>query len=714
VSKLPVRLVILSFGGAAFLGSALLFLIEPMIVKMVLPRLGGSPSVWITAMVFFQATLLVGYSYAHVSTARLGARAHAVSHVVLLLLPLLFLPVALPARWMPPPGAGSLWVFLLLVAAIGVPFFVLSTVSPVLQRWYSQVRTREDPYFLYAIGNLGSLLGLLAYPLAVERFMGLAAQSRLWTGTYVVFLLFAGTCAWMVVWHGRNGVEPTQEARVALSLGTQIRWVFLAFVPSSLLLGATSFLTAEVGSFPLLWVLPLAVYLITFIVAFARKDRPIAAIGSSLLKITALIVFVTWALRIQRPLWALIGLHCTLLLAAGLAAHGRLHEERPPAGDLTRFYLLVSLGGVLGGMFNALASPILFVVPLEYPLVLVLALLIREVPRGSQSHTARSLLLPTAAVAAIMAGMAVLSSVLSMPDFLSYALVLGTPVLFLWRVRNTVGFAIAFAMLLILRPPVSTEATYLSRTFFGVYRVSEEDGERVFFNGMTIHGTQLPGEHSRQPTAYYHLDGPLGDVFSQEPDSIQMVVIGLGAGGIAAYGSAGTGITFIEIDPEVVDIARNEDLFTYLSETPAEIRTVVGDGRLGIGSVSPGSVDLVILDAFTGDAIPVHLLTVEALTVYASKLNSTGKIVINISNRYFALEPVIAAAADTLGLDVITRLYAGVGVSDGAAKSQWMVLARDSDLLAPLRGFPEWRAPRRERGRRAWTDDYSNLLSVVR
>jgi hypothetical protein len=605
-------------------------------------------------------------------------------------------------------------VFLLLVAAIGVPFFVLSTVSPVLQRWYSQVRTREDPYFLYSISNLGSLLGLLAYPLVVERFSGLSAQSRMWTGAYVVFLLFAGTCAWLVVRYGQSAAERTHEARRALSLGTQIRWVFLAFVPSSLLLGATSFLTAEVGSFPLLWVLPLAVYLITFIVAFSRKERPIGAIGSSLLKITALVVFVTWALRIQRPLWALIGLHCALLLAAGLAAHGRLYEERPPAGDLTRFYLLVSLGGVLGGMFNALAAPILFVVPLEYPLVLVLALLIREVPRGGQDHRPRSILVPTVVVATIMASMAVLSSAFGLPAPLSYMMVLGIPVLFLWTVRNTVGFAIAFAVLLVLRPPVSTEATYLSRTFFGVYRVSEEDGERVFFNGMTVHGTQLLGDRSRQPTAYYHRDGPLGDVLSQERDSIEIVVIGLGAGGIAAYGSAGTDMTFIEIDPEVVDIARNEDLFTYLSEAPAEIRTVVGDGRLGIGSVPAGSVDLVILDAFTGDAIPVHLLTVEALAAYASKLNSTGKIVVNISNRYFALEPVIAVAAETLGFDVITRFYAGSGVSDGATESQWIVLAHDSGLLEAVRRLPEWRAPRHREGVRAWTDDYSNLLSVVR
>ena len=207
LTKLPISLATLSFGGAAFLGSALLFLIEPMIVKMVLPRLGGSPSVWITAMVFFQATLLVGYSYSHLSTTRMRPRQHAISHTVLLLTPLLFLPVALPSRWMPPPGAGSLWVFLLLAAAIGAPFFVLSTVSPVLQRWYSQVRTRDDPYFLYAIGNLGSLIGLLAYPLVVERYMGLSAQSRLWTVGYVVFLMFAGTCAWMVIRY--DGVAPT-------------------------------------------------------------------------------------------------------------------------------------------------------------------------------------------------------------------------------------------------------------------------------------------------------------------------------------------------------------------------------------------------------------------------------------------------------------------------------------------------------------------------
>ena len=479
-------------------------------------------------------------------------------------------------------------------------------------------------------------------------------------------------------------------------------------------MGATSFLTSEVGSFPLLWVLPLAVYLITFIVAFARGDRPISAIGSSLLKITALIVFATWALRLQRPLWALVGLHCTLLLAAGLTAHGRLHDERPPAGDLTRFYLLVSLGGVLGGMFNALAAPILFVVPLEYPLVLVLALLIREGPRVGKHHTPWSLLVPAAAVAVIMACTAVLSSALDFSNSLSYLLVLGSPSVLLLAVRDTVGFAIAFTVLLVLRPPVDTEATYLSRTFFGVYRVADENGERVFVNGRTIHGTQLPGDRSRLPTAYYHIDGPLGDVFRQEQDSIEIVVAGLGAGGIAAYGSAGSRIAFIEIDPEVVDIAENVDLFTYLAETPAEVRTVVGDGRLGIEAIPNGTVDLLVLDAFTGDAMPVHMMTVEALAAYATKLSPTGKIVINISNRYFALEPIIAAAADALGFDVITRFYRGEEISQGATASHWIVLAPEPDRLDRLRATPGWRAPQRVEGKRAWTDDYSNLLSVVR
>jgi hypothetical protein len=293
-------------------------------------------------------------------------------------------------------------------------------------------------------------------------------------------------------------------------------------------------------------------------------------------------------------------------------------------------------------------------------------------------------------------------------------MVLGAPAAYLLTVRNSFSFALAFALLLGLRPPVSTDAIYLSRTFFGVYRVAEEGGERILFNGMTVHGTQLPGERSMQPTAYYHRDGPLGDVFDLEPDSTTVVVIGLGAGGIAAYGDTGASFTFIEIDPEVVKIARNPDLFTYLSESAAKIETLVGDGRLVIESLPPGFADLVILDAFTGDAIPVHLLTVEALAAYRAKLSPTGRIVVNISNRYFDLEPVIAAVARTLGFDALTRSYGEADISEGAVGSQWAVLAPNPDLLKGLRSTPGWRSPRLDPGLRVWTDDYSNLLSVIR
>jgi SAM-dependent methyltransferase len=702
-----------AFGSAALLGSALLFLIEPMIVKMILPRLGGSPSVWLTALVFFQATLLVGYAYSHASTNRLRPRLHAVSHVILMLIPLLFLPVALPTGWIPPPGAGPLWVFVLLIAAIGLPFFVLSTVSPVLQRWYSYVREGSDPYFLYAVGNLGSLLGLLAYPLIVERFVGIRWQSRIWSLGYVAFLLAAASCAWMVGRSGKGGGAEPEEARRPIALVTQVRWVLLAFVPSSLLLGVTSYLTAEVGSFPLLWVIPLAVYLITFIVAFARTDRPVAAVGSTLLKVAALVAFVAWAMRLTRPLWALVALHCALLLAAGLAAHGRLYDERPDPANLTRFYLLVSLGGVLGGMFNALVAPFIFVLPIEYPLVLLLALVIRGVGDG-ETRSPRSLFAPAGVAAALMVAMAVLSRVLNLPDGLAYGLVLGAPVLYLLTVRHALGFAIAFAVLLLLRPPVYTEAIYASRTFFGVYRVEEVDGERKLFHGMTVHGTQWLGERSREPTAYYHRGGPLGDVFELEPDDTRMVILGLGAGGISAYGGPDASITFVEIDPEVVRIASDTSLFTYLSESPSNIEVLVGDGRLGVADLPDGSVDLLIVDVFTGDAIPVHLITIEALREYRRLLSPAGKIVIHLSNRYFELEPVVAAVAEATGLQGVTRGYEAGEDVEGAVNSQWAVFAPDGRLLEELRSTAGWRALRREEGVRGWTDDYSNLLAVIR
>ena len=485
----------------------------------------------------------------------------------------------------------------------------------------------------------------------------------------------------------------------------------LAFIPSSLLLGSTSFITAEVGSVPLLWVLPLGAYLMTFIVAFSRRDLHAVAAGSTILKLAALAVFVTWAIRMQRPLWAVVALHLLLLFGAGLTAHGRIYEDRPPPEGLTRFYLLISFGGVLGGLFNALLAPLLFVVPIEYPLVLVAALLVRKARSDDRPLVSRFALALAAPLA--MGGLAALTSSLDMASGLAIGITLAGPVILLLAIRHPTAFAVAFSLLLFVRPPISTDGIFLAWTFFGLHRVTEAGGVRTLYNGLTVHGTQLIGEAAREPTAYYHRRGPLGDIFREIPDAKRVLVIGLGAGGIAAYANAETEFTFVEIDPKVVEIATNPELFTYLSNAPGSIRIITNDGRLAAEELEAGAYDLVILDAFTADSIPVHLITREAFETYDSLLAPSGLVAANVTNRYFSLEPLVGGLAHSMGYDAITRAYDSE-IAPGAFASHWVVLAPNANALDRLRIEPGWRALAIDPNLRPWTDEYSNLLAVLR
>lgn len=683
------------FGAASFTGAALLFLIEPMLAKLVLPSFGGSPMVWNTATLFFQVLLLAGYLYVHVSTRRLGARRQPWLHLGLLVLPLLALPVALPADTAPPvDGEPTLWLLRVLALAAGLPFVLLATTGPLLQRWFSWTDHPRagDPYFLYAASNAGSVVGLLGYPFLLEPSVGLAEQTRWWSLAYVGFAVLVAACGVVAAVSARRATVPVPATQPAgqtspadsavrapghvASWRTRLGWVAVAFVPSSLMLGVTTHVSTDIAAIPLFWTVPLAVYLATFVVAFGRTTRTPPR-GAALLAAALCLLVLLVVTRAWRPaIWVSVGLDLSLLAAAGLAAHGRLAAARPAVEHLTGFYLLVSFGGALGGLLNGLVAPVLLDRPWEYPVVVALVPLLavgtRPAVRAGSGALRRLAREPLAAMSVVLV------------------------VAYVTVEQSRFG------------------ALARDRTFFGSYQVTaSSDGQRrLLTHGTTYHGwEELRGRWRGEPTSYYSEAGPVGDVMSayRGTDVLDRVaLVGMGVGTLAAYGEPGQRMDFFEIDPAVVDLA--QEWFGFLRRSEAEVRVVIGDGRLSLATEPDASYGLIVLDAFSSDAIPAHLLTTEAVSTYRDKLAPGGLLAFHVTNRHLSLEPVVAAQADALGMSSLVRVDAAVAYP--ASTSRWVVLAKEDADLEPLRDRPGWR-PALANGARAWTDDYSSLVQVL-
>lgn len=709
-----------AYVAAVFLGAALVFLVQPMVAKMVLPLFGGSPAVWTTSMVFFQAVLLAGYGYAHASSRLLGPRRQPLAQVGLLLLSLAALPVGRHLAAPPADASQALWLLGVLALAVGAPFFVVTTASPVLQSWFSQSGhpSARDPYFLYAAGNAGSLAALLAYPLVVEPNLSLTAQAWLWSGLYAGFAVASIAC-WALRGRGWTTRPADRGHAVAVSPApswrTRATWAFTAFVPSSLMLGATAFISTDVAAVPLLWVLPLSVYLLTFIVAFSPRPVVSVARASLLLPPATVLVALSLAGVVKPPIWALVLLHLAMLFLAGVLAHGRLAAQRPAADRLTDFYVMLSLGGALGGVFNALLAPRIFDSVAEYPLAIFLLLLLRPSRRSETAGRAGRLadaLLPLTVFAAVIVGVSLVSS----PSG-ARLVVAGIGAAVLLFARRPFRFALGLGALLLVFVWAQS-GIYAERTFFGVLRVVQHEDQHQLFHGTTLHGIEsfAPGRLD-EPLSYYTRSGPIGDVFSvlQERNTFSQVdVIGLGAGSLAAYGRPGQTFTFYELDPAVVRIASNPRFFTFLRDSKARVRIVVGDGRRTLAAAPRSSADLVVIDAFSSDSVPVHLLTREAVQLYLDKVRTGGVIAFHVSNRHLDLAPVVADVARDLRLVAAERRE--VRVSDrlrrrGKDPSDWIVLAQDPRRLTPLLGHG-WKRLVPD-GSRVWTDDFSNILAVI-
>jgi len=739
------------FTVAIFVAAALLFVIQPMVGKMVLPRAGGSPQVWNTSLVFFQTALLAGYLYAHLTVHWLGVRRQALLHIAVLAVPLLLLPIVLPEGSPPVGGGQSVWILFALSLAVGAPFFVLASASPLIQSWLAATthETAEDPYFLYAGSNAGSLAGLLVFPFLLEPLLPVSSQSTLWTIGYAGFAVLGVSCALVAV--AASGKRPVAEvaavppqtpAHVAqaragsaerpVTRRDRFSWLASAAVPSALLMGVTQYLTSQIAPTSLLWVLPLAVYLATFIVAFARRRPASTAVVSRVLAILAVVTALTELARIYDPAWAISILHLALLGAAGLLCHTRLADHRPTTSHLTEYYLLISAGGALGGTFSALVAPVVFDFIAEYPIAIVLACLFRIpfAPPAKRSGASRFLFegrgldiaLPALLLFYVFATSSGTRALEDLPDGVTVLLVAVVPTIacFVFSPRP-LRFALGMAVLLGAAESGQMyrgEILLQERTFFGVHRVARNPGNTVntLYHGSTVHGVQsLDPARATEPLGYYHPTGPSGSVvqaMATRPEKTNIALVGAGTGALAVLAAPHQHVTLYEIDPEVVWIATESGYFTYLANTRATWEAVVGDGRIALSQTSM-RYDLIVLDAFSSGTIPLHLLTREAFDLYMDRLAPGGILLFHISNRHLELGPVLAAHARDRGL----ASYEWIDIRDdesvehGIFGSQWVLLTRDPQDLSyiPQGG---WHPMAHPGDIRTWTDDFSDLLSV--
>ena len=735
--------------------AGLLFLVQPMFARMVLPMLGGAPSVWNTALVFYQVTLLAGYAYAHFLTRTLGVRRQAIVHLVLVAAAFVCLPIAVPHGWSPPTDHSPVpWMLGLLAVGIGLPFFVVSTTGPLIQKWFheSHHESARDPYFLYAASNAGSMIGLLGYPLLIEPRLRLATQSAMWTTGYGLLAALIFGCAVVLMRNGklglRAGVTPTggddppatgteldlaefdPRLRERITVPRRLWWVLLAFVPSSLMMGVTSHITTDVAAIPLLWVLPLALYLLSFILVFAKRPiLPVPVMGRAL-PMTVLPLIIVMQSRALDPLRLIVALHLLVLFVAAMVCHGRLAADRPHPRSLTEFYLWLAVGGALGGVFNALIAPVAFHSVIEYPIALVLACLVMP-PKRPLTPNPRAQVLDV--VIPILVG-GFLVAFLAVFKLFHWGLT-GVVIALLFSLlafplyafsRRPLRFGLTLAVILLVSPAnmvLKPRMMYQERSFFGVLRVMGK-GSMEFhdlIHGTTLHGSQrVHPLMCREALGYYHPAGPAGDVFNELPltPGRRVAVAGLGTGGLAAYGRTGEHWKFFEIDPLVERIATDPKYFCFLSSCPSETQVVLGDARRSIAAAKDERFDLMVFDAYTSDAIPVHLITREAIHLYEQHLAPHGVMAFHLSNRYFDLVPVVARIADEAGLACRSRELTNVSptVSDSLrlANSIYLVMARDSTDFGTLGTDPKWHTPRRRTDLRTWTDDYSSLLSVMK
>ena len=769
--------MILIFAITALVSAFLLFLIQPLFAKMALPLLGGAPNVWITCMLFFQGMLLAGYTYAYLSARWLSMPRQMSLHALIVLAPLAVLPIGINASTAPLGDANpTLWLLALLTVTVGLPFLAVSASAPLLQRWFSLGFHTDsaDPYFLYSAGNAGSVAGLAMYPLLLEPMFKLGDQSQLWGGGYAIFIGLIGVCALIVLRRAPTGsvtlasltIEPPLQLMVDSACWRQrLWWIALAFVPSSLTLGVTTVLTTDIAAVPMLWVAPLMIYLVTYILVFARERRYSLTLIQKAFPITVLTSVGLIITGATQPVLLIILVHLFTLFIVAMLCHGHLADLRPDTARLTEFYLFLSFGGVLGGIFNALVAPEVFTRTTEYPIAIALACVLhalslqrrkgaleRKRDRSAVDVEPQKLIASDLVLPLVIGLLTVVVIILAsrLPDAareFRILLIAGVPMMFAFvQSKRLLRFSFCVAAILVagaFNDFDQGRQLKAERTFFGVHRVTRLDSQaneggprysvNMLYHGSTMHGSQLvdPGSGTPAapltPLAYYHRDGPVGDALfamQRRNASVDVGLVGLGAGTMAAYGRAGEQYTFFELDPTVARIAQDPQYFSYLSKAKArgvEVDVIVGDARLRLQRYPDQSFDILVLDAFSSDAVPLHLLSREAMTLYLSKLKVGGVLAFHLSNRHLDLRDAVNRVALNLNLHTVWRsddIQSPVRRDQIMHRSsEWLLAApRKRDLIQIIASRPAagWRSIKPNRKLHVWTDSYSDIWSIFK
>jgi spermidine synthase len=745
VSSLGILLPLFMF--AIFVSAALLFFVQPMFAKMVLPRLGGTPAVWSVAMVFFQTVLLAGYAYAHFITKNLQGRQAVMVHLAIMAIAVLFLPLGIASGWTKPPASGeAFWLLGLFTVSIGLPFFALSANGPLLQAWFARTAhpAAKDPYFLYAASNVGSFLALLAYPFAVEPLTRLQQQTFGWSAGFIFLIALIAGCGYLI-WNTRE-LKPARAAEGESdgkpTWAEAAVWVALAAIPSGLLIAVTNHISTDVAAVPFLWVVPLALYLLTYVLVFSSIAPLVhkAAVILQPLFVAALVASQVFE-GFDSIFW-ILAIHIAAFFFTALVCHGELARLRPAPAHLTEFYMWMSAGGMIGGILAALIAPQIFNWVAEYPILIVLALLCRPGwiwPTGRWASAFFWLALGMVAVAVLAPAFGQRVPVLSdlapgnytyMRWFIGFLLVASILISF-----DSVKYAYVVALCFLTIKAyenIDSRTRHTVRSFFGVHKVTDSyDGRfRVLLHGTTIHGAQRMMTNDFKPytgrpelTTYYYKSAAIAQAVAQarvnKNGPINYAVVGLGTGTLACHKQEKDTVTYYEIDPTTIEIATNPRRygFSFLQQCAPDAKIVLGDARLTIADAPDGAYDFIVIDAFSSDAIPIHLMTKDAVAIYKKKLAPRGVLVMHISNRHLELASVVAGIAAANGM--VTRTHNTVQddeeVSDEDYKFSGTVSAivNKPEDFGAMNEAKHWQDEHVDKRQWVWTDDYSNVLGAM-